>query len=44
MSIDSVGMYALKFFGHEELLLNGQIIDPLSVYILTQVPRFAVRR
>jgi len=36
MSIDSVGMYALKFFGHEELLLNGQIIDPLSVYILTQ--------
>jgi len=35
-SIDSVGMYALKFFGQEELLLNGQILDPERTYILTQ--------
>ena len=34
--IDSVGMYAIKFFGNEELLLNGQIIDPERTYILTQ--------
>ena len=36
LSIESVGMYALKFFGDDELLLNGQIIDPERVYILTQ--------
>lgn len=36
LSIESVGMYALKFFGNEELLLNGQIIDPDRIYILTQ--------
>lgn len=36
LSIESVGMYALKFFGNEELLLNGQIIDPERVYMLTQ--------
>lgn len=36
LSIQSVGMYALKFFGDDELLLNGQIIDPERVYILTQ--------
>ncbi|MEX2597703.1 MAG: ATP-binding cassette domain-containing protein [Salibacteraceae bacterium] len=36
LAIESVGMYALKYFGSEELLLNGQIIDPERVYILTQ--------
>ena len=36
LSIESVGMYAIKYFGDEELLLNGQIIDPERVYILTQ--------
>jgi ABC-type multidrug transport system ATPase subunit len=36
LSIESVGMYAIKYFGVEELLLNGQIIDPERVYILTQ--------
>lgn len=35
LSIESVGMYALRFFGHEELLLNGQIIDPERTYLLT---------
>jgi len=36
LSVESVNMYALKFFGDDELLLNGQIIDPERVYILTQ--------
>jgi ABC transport system ATP-binding/permease protein len=36
MSINSVGTYALKFFGKDELLLNGQITDPERTYILTQ--------
>ncbi|MEZ4721919.1 MAG: ATP-binding cassette domain-containing protein [Flavobacteriales bacterium] len=36
LSIESVSMYVLKFFGHEELLLNGQIIDPERTYMLTQ--------
>ena len=36
LSVESVSMYALKFFGDDELLLNGQIIDPERVYILTQ--------
>lgn len=36
LSIESVGTYAIKFFGNEELLLNGQIIDPERTYILTQ--------
>lgn len=36
LSVESVNMYALKFFGDDELLLNGQIIDPQRVYILTQ--------
>ena len=35
-SVESVGMYAVKFFGKDELLLNGQIIDPERTYILTQ--------
>jgi ABC transport system ATP-binding/permease protein len=35
-SINSVGMYALKFYGQEELLLNGQLLDPERTYILTQ--------
>jgi len=36
LSVESVNMYALKFFGNQELLLNGQIIAPEKTYILTQ--------
>ncbi|GAB4380429.1 MAG: ATP-binding cassette domain-containing protein [Salibacteraceae bacterium] len=36
LSIESVGMYSIKYFGREELLLNGQILDPERTYILTQ--------
>ncbi len=35
LAIESVGMYALRFFGSGELLLNGQIIDPERTYLLT---------
>ncbi len=31
----NVGMYALRYFGKDELYLNGQIITPLKAYILT---------
>jgi ABC transport system ATP-binding/permease protein len=33
--IPSVNMYALLYFGKAELLLNGQILTPRKVYILT---------
>jgi ABC-type multidrug transport system ATPase subunit len=33
--IPSVNMYALLYFGKSELLLNGQILTPRKVYILT---------
>jgi len=33
--IPSVNMYALQYFGTSELLLNGQILIPRKVYILT---------
>jgi ABC transport system ATP-binding/permease protein len=33
--IPSVNMYALLYFGKSELLLNGQILIPNKVYILT---------
>jgi ABC transport system ATP-binding/permease protein len=33
--IQSVNMYALIYFGKAELLLNGQILIPRKVYILT---------
>lgn len=36
LSVESVNMYALKFFGNQELVLNGQIIAPEKTYILTQ--------
>ena len=36
LNIASVGMYSLRYFGENELLLNGQVIDPYKVYILTQ--------
>ncbi len=35
INIPSVGMYALKLFGNQELLLNGQAISPQKVYIFT---------
>ncbi len=35
ISIDSVDMYALKYYGKQELLLNGQNIKSDKVYILT---------
>ena len=35
ISIHSVGMYALKLVGNQELVLNGQAITPNKVYILT---------
>ena len=34
--VESVNMYVLQYFGTDELLLNGQIIDPKRIYILTQ--------
>ena len=36
LNIESVNMYALRYFGTSELLLNGQIINPNNTYILTQ--------
>lgn len=35
INIPSVNMYALKLYGNQELLLNGQAISPQKVYILT---------
>ncbi|HKC67150.1 MAG TPA: TerB family tellurite resistance protein, partial [Bacteroidia bacterium] len=35
ISIPSVGMYALKLVGNQELVLNGQALTPNKVYILT---------
>jgi len=35
ISIPSVGMYALKLVGSQELILNGQAITPDKIYILT---------
>ncbi|HTA60964.1 MAG TPA: ATP-binding cassette domain-containing protein [Bacteroidia bacterium] len=35
ISIPSVGMYALKLVGTQELVLNGQALTPNKVYILT---------
>ncbi|MFL5752517.1 MAG: ATP-binding cassette domain-containing protein [Bacteroidia bacterium] len=35
INIPSVNMYALKLYGNQELLLNGQAISPHKVYILT---------
>jgi ABC-type multidrug transport system ATPase subunit len=35
IAIPSVGMYALKLVGNQELVLNGQAITPDKIYILT---------
>ena len=35
ISIPSVGMYAIKLVGNQELVLNGQAITPDKIYILT---------
>lgn len=36
LCVPSVNMYAIRYFGHSELLLNGQIITQEKVYILTE--------
>ena len=36
LSIESVNMFFLKYFGKTELQLNGQIIKPIKAYVLTQ--------
>ncbi|MBN4062364.1 ATP-binding cassette domain-containing protein [Bacteroidales bacterium AH-315-I05] len=36
LDIESVNMFALRYFGSSELYLNGQIISPLQTYILIQ--------
>lgn len=36
LNIPSVNMFVLQYFGTSELLLNGQIITPKKVYILTE--------
>jgi len=36
LSINSVNMYVIRYFGHTELYLNGQIMTNDRVYILTQ--------
>lgn len=35
LNIESVGIYGLRYFGQDELFLNGQIISPERTYILT---------
>jgi ABC-type multidrug transport system ATPase subunit len=36
LSVKSVGIYLLRYFGQSELLLNGQAINPGGIYVLTQ--------
>lgn len=36
MSVESVGMYFIRYFGSSELYLNGLVLDNLRTYILTQ--------
>jgi ABC-type multidrug transport system ATPase subunit len=36
LCVASVNMYAIRYFGHSELLLNGQIVTQEKVYILTE--------
>lgn len=36
LSVTSVSIYLLRYFGSSELLLNGQAITPGRVYVLTQ--------
>ncbi len=36
LSIESVGIYILRYFGGSELLLNGQAMSPGRIYVLTQ--------
>lgn len=35
LSIPSVGMYAIKLYGNQDLVLNGQSLAPYKIYILT---------
>lgn len=35
LSVNSVGIYLLRYFGSSELLLNGQAITPGRIYVLT---------
>ncbi len=36
LSVESVGTYVVRYFGQQELYINGQVIDPDRTYILTQ--------
>jgi len=36
LSVESVQMYAIRYFGRDSLLLNGQDMSPEKAYILTQ--------
>lgn len=36
LSVTSVNIYLLRYFGSSELLLNGQAITPGRIYVLTQ--------
>jgi ABC-type multidrug transport system ATPase subunit len=36
LSIESVNIYILRYFGSSELLLNGQAMTPGRIYVLTQ--------
>lgn len=36
LSVESVGIYIIRYFGSSELLLNGQAMAPGRIYVLTQ--------
>ena len=36
LSIPSVGIYIIRYYGSAELLLNGQAMTPMRIYVLTQ--------
>lgn len=36
LSVKSVGTYVVRYFGNQEIFINGQVIDPDRTYILTQ--------
>lgn len=35
LKVNSVGLYLLRYYGNTELSLNGQVINPAAVYILS---------
>ena len=36
LRVNSVGIYLVRYFGNAELFLNGQIITPRKIYVLSQ--------